>query len=634
MDSDLASNATKRASLLRRWLSAATRAKRKPPLRTGQLAVDGLPDDWTSLESGRLYAVYAAAGTAEADALIWATSRTAPSRHVTVVLARERHAIAAHLRDLGFADDRPARGWPRGLNVLAMPPDAAPAEPGTRPVAFARLIGVLRALRKFGVRRRALYVVEGSERWFSWSDPVALAREGRALAGWCAERGIAMVLLLGADAARPAAQWIDVAADDVPDALAPPAGRGEFHAACAGVARLQRTHGELLWLGEFWRSGETLVTGTRFALRFSDTGRLAHATADARALDGQMLLARDEARVVVTRAAVHGEERWLPPHWEITEDHTSLLAACSSAQAATIMLDYRGSEGLESLCSTVHALRRRCGRALKIAVVERGEVLRHQYELLVLNLGANLVLGRELPFSRIQSLLQSLQGQLHTRPVAADYRAALAAALSDSVAGYLPVGDFCERQLGAVARGAPLKLPHVLIKLRLAPGCGHGQVLRHCMPRRSGDVVTLDASHLYLFLFACRPADADRALANIVDVPLDQIVERVERFTENAIEAELRDLGAANRRARFADYSDLYAAMPRPAAPARFVDRVDSQWREGGESRAPAIESGAAGMTAAAHAATATLSNDGRPGAPRPRRAVRAAMPLRNWEKV
>jgi cellulose biosynthesis protein BcsE len=278
---------------------------------------------------------------------------------------------------------------------------------------------------------------------------------------------------------------------------------------------------------------------------------------------GEGLLARDEQRVVVSRAVVRGHEAWVPPHWEVLADQAAVLAACADAQAATVVLDYAGGAQLDALCAAVHALRRQAGRALKIVIVERGEVLRHQYELLVLTLGANLVLGRDLPFSRMQSLLQSLQGQLHARPVAADYRAALSAALSDAVLGYLPAGAFCERVRTVLERSAVLQLPHVLVKLTLLPQCAHVDALRHCVPRREGDVFTADASHLYVFLFACRLADADAALARIFDVPVERIADALVHLAEQSIGDELAALDAANRRARIADYSDLFAAPVR-----------------------------------------------------------------------
>jgi Cellulose biosynthesis GIL len=205
-------------------------------------------------------------------------------------------------------------------------------------------------------------------------------------------------------------------------------------------------------------------------------------------------------------------------------------------------------------------------------------VLRHQYELLVLTLGANLVLGRDLPFSRMQSLLQSLQGQLHTRAVAPDYRGALSAALSDDVRGYLRVDAFCERVHTVLERSAVLQLPHVLVKLTLPAQCAHVEVLPHCVPRRTGDVFTADAGHLYVFLFACRLADADAALARIFDVPVERIADTLVHLAEQSIGDELKALQTANLRARIADYSDLFATSLRD-------DRSALQARESGEGR-------------------------------------------------
>jgi cellulose biosynthesis protein BcsE len=586
---------TPAGAFVRRLLQAVRRAASASDARlVGQLAIDALPAEWAALETGKLYAIYAAARTPGADALLWESAREAQARDVTVVLARARAQVAKRLRELGFSTHAPASGWPRNLSVLAMPPagprDAGPH--GMPPVPLAKVFGGLRALKRFGFRSRSLYIVEGAERWFNWDDPAALAREGRMLANWCAVRGITLVLLLGSPSDADADANADVNVDTDADAdlnaaagslfieptldnAAVQLGRNEFHAACAGVARMERTHGELLWQVDFWRSDRTLVTGEVRSLRFTDNGRLSVAPdpdGDA-AARGDGLLARDEQRVIVSRAVVRGHEAWVPPNWEVLADQQAVLAACVDAQAATVVLDYTGGAQLEALCAAVHALRRQGGRALKIVVAERGEVLRHQYELLVLTLGANLVLGRDLPFSRMQSLLQSLQGQLHTRPVAADYRSALSAALSEDVLGYLPAGTFCERVRSVLERSAVLQLPHVLVKLTLLPQCAHVDALKSCVPRRAGDIFTADAAHLYVFLFACRRADADAALARIFDVPVERIADDIVHLAEQSIGDELKALATASRRAPIADYSDLFAApsRSRTAAPAAAV---------------------------------------------------------------
>ncbi|KVA14515.1 cellulose biosynthesis protein BcsE [Burkholderia ubonensis] len=599
-----------------------------------RLAIDGLPDEWTQLDAGGLYAVYAAARTPACDALLWESARQARTRDVTVVLARDHASVAAQLGERGFAGAALAPGWPRNLNVLAMPPAPADAQPDAAhagPGPFARLMGGFRAMKRFGFHARSLYFVEGAERWFSWNDPAALAEEGRAFADWCRMHRIAVVLLMNPDACHASAD--DAGADDLPlvrDARR--TRRSAFHSVCAGVAQLQRTHGELLWVVDFWRAGDTLAAGEVRPLRFAPSGRLsAIFDADALAQPRQMKLASDEDRVVVSRAVVDGES-WVPNDWEIVDDNAAVVAACAKAQAATAVLAFRTRTQLEALCADVHTLRRQCGGALKITIVERGEVLRHQFEMLVLSLGANSVIGRDLPFSRLQAAVRSLHGQLQARPVAADYRAALAAALGDTVLGYLPVGAFCLRTRAVLDRGAVLALSHTLVKMTLLPGVAHVDALRHCQPRRAGDVVTADAEHLYVFLFACEPADADEALKRIFDVPVDTLSDRVVRLAHGSIDAELNALKAENRRAPIADYSDLFAAShPAGGAQAGAADAP--------EAAAAAGDVGDAGDLPAQSTDVAAPPDDP-PAAPGPhpvvaaraRGATRSAMPLRKPE--
>lgn len=570
-----------------------------------RLAIEALPDEVAQLAPGHFYAIYAKPRTAACDALIWASAKAANTRHVTIVLSRTRAQAAARMRALGFRPGVPAQGWPRNLNVLAMLDEngepmgeaqpgqgvPAPTQPGGR-MAFARLFGGLHALKRFGFRSNALYFVEGAERWLSWGDADALAREGRLLANWCEARRIALVLLIDPSKIGGTHERDETVDAFMTDEMAQRAGHLEFHGACAGMARMGRTHGELLWHVDFWRTGRALATGETRALRFTDDGRLSVApdVVDAQA-QAALRLARDESRVVATHSVV-ARENWVPPEWDIVEDQEAAVAACVGAQAATVLLDYRDRSTLEALCAAVHTLRRECGRALKIVVVERREALRHQYELLLLSLGANLIIGRELPFSRVQSLLRSLQGQLDTRPVAPDYQAALAAALTDDVRGYLPVPAFCERIDAVLARGAVLDLPHVLAKIALLPNVSHVEALKQCAPRRAGDVVTADAAHLYVFLFACRLPDADVALAHIFTTAVEHLSDRVVYLAEASIEREVKALEDTNRRTPIADFSDVFPAAPvgEPRRQAMGPRPVDAAPADDAASQLQAVE--------------------------------------------
>ncbi|VWC36803.1 cellulose biosynthesis protein BcsE [Burkholderia arboris] len=611
-----------------------------------RLAIDGLPDTWTQLEAGGLYAIYAAGGTPACDALVWESARQARTRDVTVVLARDAARVADQMEALGFAGGAQPAGWPRNLNVLAMPPAEEPADDGAgttgaaprraAPGPFARLTGGLRAMKRYGFRARSLYFVEGAQRWFSWDDPVALAEEAHALADWCRTRRIALVLLLDPEAARAGD---DARTDDAPlvrDADRTP--RSGFHGICSGVAQLQRTHGELLWIVDFWRAGDTLAAGEVRPLRFAPGGRLS-ASIDGGATEPahRMKLASDEDRVIVSRAVLDGTNR-MPGDWEVVEDNAAVVAACAHAQAATAVLAFRSHAQLEALCADVHALRRQCGGALKIAVVERGEVLRQQFEMLVLSVGANRVVARDLPVSRMQAAVHALRGQLYARPVAPDYRAALAAALGDSVLGYLPVGAFCLRIRAVLDRGAVLALPHTLAKITLLPGVSHVDALRHCRPRRAGDVVTADPGHLFVFLFACEPVDAEDALARIFDVPVDTLSDRVVCLGQGSINSELDALKAENRRAPIADYSDLFAA-PHPAGSVRKppagadLGVTPAEASEAIEAIDAIVALEAIGETPAPEAVDAPTPHPVIPAA-RARGATRSVMPLRKQERA
>ncbi len=569
------------AGLLARLGMAVRVAFARSAAQPSRLAIDALPDELGRLTPGGLYVVYAIPRRPGSDALIWESAREAHTRHVTVVLARTREETAARMRELGFVAGTPARGWPRNLNVLAMPAPVAQSTgdmtqtdagspPETYAPAFARLVGGLRALKRFGFRPNALYFIEGAENWFNWDDPAVLAREGQFLADWCAARKITLVLVLHPMLGERLEQDDDaIASEECFDDERYP-GRSEFHGACAGVARLRSTHGELLWHVDFWRAGQALVTGEVHSLRFAENGRLTIApeTLAAPGAKTGAMLARDEDRVIATRAVV-AHEAWVPGEWEVVEDFQAALAACAGAVAATVLLDYADQSGLEPLCVAVHGLRRQCGRALKIVVVERRQALRHQYELLLSSLGANLLLGRDVPFSRLQSLLLSLQGQVDMRPIADDYRASLAAALTDAVRGYLPVDAFCSRVCAVIRRGALLQLPHVLAKLTLLPEVSHVDALRSCTPRRAGDVLTCDAAHIYVFLFACRMPDVDMALARIFEVPVERWSDSVVFLVGQDIEREANALAEANRRAPAADYSDLFSALSARVVPER-----------------------------------------------------------------
>jgi hypothetical protein len=177
---------------------------------------------------------------------------------------------------------------------------------------------------------------------------------------------------------------------------------------------------------------------------------------------------------------------------------------------------------------------------------------------------------------------------------------------------------FCERVRAVLERGAMLQLPHVLVKLTLLPHCAHIEALKSCVPRRAGDVFTADAAHLYVFLFACRLADADAALARIFDVPVERIADDIAYLAEQSIGDELNALATASRRTPIADYSDLLAAPLRHQTTAPVT-----------AAQAATVSPVGAGMSAVAQLVAVEQALEAARVEVAPRRAEPYAMPLR-----
>jgi cellulose biosynthesis protein BcsE len=511
-----------------------------------RLAIEGLPDKWSVLGRGKIHGIYAEAGTRACDSLIWNTARDAAMPNVTVVRALPRAQVASQLRALGFVKGQHAQGWPRRFNVLSLSPAVYDAAISRGAAPDTSLGTALRALQRAGLRARSLCIIEGAERWFNWCDPVALRREADMLARWCEREQVSMVLILA-----PRTVDAESARDDM---------LYTFHLHFSGVARLDQVAGELRWRVDFWRAGRALVAAETCALRVDATARLValpHPAGCGR--QPATWLAQDERRVIASRALIE-REGWIPNNWEIQAENDAVFAASGGAQAATIVFTFDTHTKLDGLCAMLHALRVNCGGALKIAVAERGEAMGLQHELLLLAVGANLVLRCDVPFSRIPSALQSLQGLLHTRAIADDWRELLAASQPEPTTGYVPMACFCERVTAALQRGAPLLLPHVLVELSLRADVAHLDVLRACQPQRPGEFVTVCASHLYLFLFACRPPDVATALARIVNVPVPQLFDCVTLYPEHASTEQVEVLRDRQRHASAPDYSDVLLA--------------------------------------------------------------------------
>lgn len=514
-------------------------------LRLNQsLAIDGLPPSLAALATGYVYVVYASRSPAR-DALFWKTAAHALLTPVSVLSTRSPDDVALALKLHGLDIDQPGAVHPRSnVCALRMPPDRDGCDV---------LIEALQAMSEQCASTATQFLIEGAAACFAWHDRARLIRQGAALAEWCSKNRHSV--------------WLVMLPPLVEQAGFLPL--TDFQIRFGGAAQLRQVQGEYRWEVAFWRdNNNTLAASESIPLRFSPADhRLVAVIDETQARTG--LLAPDEAMVMVSRDTVM-HERSVPRQWRVLPDNDALMAAASSAVAATIVFHYGIQENLAKLAKQVNFLRRHCGKALKILVREDNVSIR--YELLLLSLGANAIIPRSTSLAQVEILIDGVQGQLFSRPVPEDYRAALSAAMSDSTTGYVPAQRFVELVREAIERSRPIRLPNVLLQLKLESNVAGVDAVKACRMRRTGDLCSASGDSVYVFFFACHVDDAAKAIGKVFERPLAELFRGELRCADrDSIIAALETLEDEIAELPPPDYSSLVESAPLAAASANGV---------------------------------------------------------------
>ena len=95
--------------------------------------------------------------------------------------------------------------------------------------------------------------------------------------------------------------------------------------------------------------------------------------------------------------------------------------------------------------------------------------------------------------------------------------------MPDARRGYVPLPEFVAHVQDMLERTSHRRLTHALLRLTIQPHLAHLDVLRACVAKRDGDLVSADGRALYVFMFACAESDTDAALARIFNLPPSEL---------------------------------------------------------------------------------------------------------------
>jgi cellulose biosynthesis protein BcsE len=349
-----------------------------------------------------------------------------------------------------------------------------------------------------------------------------------------------------------------------------------------GIVRLGGDE-EGLRLGfDYWQSPEGTVAARLFQLTSLSSGQYEASVRVAGAAAGAAAL--QEAADAPPVEAAERHYFYMDPDlgslstqmagvWLHVDTLVGLMHATRNKQAATVIFCFGPGMSLRQLAEAVHTLRIHLGRYAQLVVQEKNASLRYENEALLLRLGVNMVIHRDVAPSRLPLLLDSVAGQVFSREVDVDFEAALASVMPIQARGYQAPTRFVREVKSLLERSNTLNIPFALGIGKPMQDMGMVDVLNSMRIARAGDLATADHESCYLFLNACQQSVILATVERILAAPLDTVFEGM-RFLVSRDEIG-NELAALLRHAETGLASDYTSVLVPVTAPVPVVvDRL------------------------------------------------------------
>ncbi|MEQ1743678.1 MAG: cellulose biosynthesis protein BcsE [Candidatus Nitrotoga sp.] len=411
----------------------------------------------------------------------------------------------------------------------------------------AEIMGRLGANRFFdeidacGVTEQYAVLVQEGQAIFDWKSHDRLIKQWQAWKAWATNQHAPILLMINdINGANGLLSLLRILPELVPNLAVLDADCG------GGLLTIER------WVGQ------GMSTHRQFGLKLSAEDKFLYSDGSEIDAKGQVILhAPDQGLVIATAATVAGV-RGVPAEWTVVNNLSDMEAACNNAVSATILLHADGDQEFEALSRFVHRMRLSHPRSLKIVVRETNDKLRYNNELMLHRLGVNLMVYKEIPFSRLLQIIDDMSAQIFSRPIESDYLLAAQAAEPNRVAGYLSPSIFCNEVAAMLKRSERIHLSHSLVRLPILSRVAQLNALQACQARRFGDIFTADQNSVYLFLFACREPDVSSTLDRLFSVPVTELFSsHIIEPTPELIWETLGQLRRDNENSPMSDYSAM-----------------------------------------------------------------------------
>lgn len=406
--------------------------------------------------------------------------------------------------------------------------------------------GFVQELDQFEIPDNSYLIFEQADDLLSLHDISLALEQVDILKKWFAQKGVT-ALLVFSRTTEAHADTINALMDNL-----------------SGIVRLGGDGDGLELTFDYWQSPEGSIAARRYRLLTLDSGLYEVSTkfsASPSSLTGE----RYERAGDVENSVPHffymdpdlgGLAHEIPGVWKQVNNLEEMVHATQNSRSVTSILSFQHNTNLRQLAETVHTLRSSLARHAQIVIQEKGASLRYQNEALLVKLGINLVIHRDVPTSRLPLLLESLSGQTFNRDVEINFEAALASVMPTRFRGYLLPSRFLREVDLILDRAKTLNIPCAMIVGSPSLNVKMTDIVASISLSRLGDLLTSDGECCYLFLNACPQSvmltTLERILGMSVDAAFDDLRLLVQR---EDIYTELANLSRTAKRDDIPDYS-------------------------------------------------------------------------------
>lgn len=309
-------------------------------------------------------------------------------------------------------------------------------------------------------------------------------------------------------------------------------------ASCHSVSTIYQGQPHWRWDIQHWFNGSQMITHKLRLQALPDQRYQLVQDNPVSSTDYQLL--HEQAPVYYINGALDGNEV-APLEWLMLDNIDDWLQKVTPRSDDALILGYFRGQSIHQLLRTVFEIRQHCGVFVRLYIRERDQAIRHHDERLLLQAGATLVLPFGLRFSQVVSLVENSSDWRFNRQLPETFEHITDQLVPNELQGYQTLPQFAESIVWLAQLAERQGVDFTLVKARPAAGMSCLDLLKAFKHRREGDLCSSDGKYVYFFLFACRAADADRALTFLFGLPVQTLLDDEQRMHSLYLMQRTRD---------------------------------------------------------------------------------------------